>query len=57
MAPWTVWVSDVQIRARVVLMIASSGPGEGIGLSMKPTSPILFITKVFIISAIAYLLF
>src|SRR5512146_2871248 len=33
------------MRALVVLTTASVGPGEGIGLSAKPTLPIPFITK------------
>src|SRR5690606_1315727 len=51
-APLTVCVSDVQTSARVVLMIASFGPGSGgSGLSRKPTSPIRFITKARIVSS------
>src|SRR5712691_9569273 len=41
-APPTVWESEVQIRALVVLTIASFGPGWGMGFSMKPTWPIDF---------------
>src|SRR5215471_19923058 len=48
MPPWTVCESDVQIRALVVLTMASFGPGFGIGLSMKPVWPIFFITNAFI---------
>src|SRR5258708_31282826 len=48
-APPTVWESEVQIRALVVLIIASFGPGWGMGFSMKPTSPIVFITKAFML--------
>src|SRR5215471_13865854 len=49
MAPRTVWLSEVQIRAAVVLMMAPLGPGSvGIGFSTKPTFPILFMTKAFI---------
>src|SRR5215831_5107613 len=48
MPPWTVCESDVQIRALVVFTMASFGPGFGIGLSMKPVSPIFFITNAFI---------
>src|ERR1700736_2116053 len=44
-APWTVCTSEVQMRALVVLTIASVGPGTGIGLSANPTLPIPFITK------------
>src|SRR5215469_11614983 len=45
MAPCTVCTSEVQMSALVVLMIASVGPGVGIGLSANPTLPIPFITK------------
>jgi hypothetical protein len=47
MPPLAVWVSDVQIRALVVRTTASSGPGSGMGLSMKPICPIFLITNVF----------
>lgn len=47
MPPCTVWESDVQIRALVVLTTAAPGPGSGTGLSMKPTRPISFITNAF----------
>src|SRR5713101_30852 len=42
MAPPTVWESEVQMRALVVLTTASFGPGWGMGFSMKPTCPIAF---------------
>src|ERR1700720_536733 len=44
-APLTVCTSEVQMRALVVLTMASVGPGVGIGLSANPTLPIPFITK------------
>src|ERR1700722_3655579 len=44
-APCTVCTSEVQMRALVVLTIASVGPEVGIGLSANPTLPIPFITK------------
>jgi hypothetical protein len=36
------------MRARVALMIASLGPGFGVGLSAKPTWCSAFITNAFI---------
>jgi hypothetical protein len=56
MAPWTVWVSDVQTSAVVVLTIASSGPGSGIGFSIIPTRSIPCITKARMVSGMAALL-
>jgi hypothetical protein len=43
--------SEVQMRARVVLMTAPNGSGSGIGLSAKPTFPMLCITNAFISSS------
>ena len=40
-------VSEVQIKATVVRMMASFGPGREIGFSMRPTFPIPCITKQF----------
>src|SRR5579864_3410225 len=37
------------MRALVVLTIASFGPGWGMGFSMKPTWPIAFMTKAFML--------
>ena len=46
--PRTVWTSDVQTRACVVLTIASLGPGSGIGLSTTATLPTDSMTNAFI---------
>jgi len=48
-APWTVWTSDVQIRALVGRTSASSGPGSGTGLSTNPAEPICFMTNAFML--------
>src|SRR6266567_4154836 len=49
MAPPTVWESEVQMRALVVLTIASFGPGRGMGFSRKPTWPIAFMINAFML--------
>src|SRR6266702_3049623 len=56
MAPPTVWESEVQMRALVVLTIASFGPGRGMGFSRKPTWPIAFMTNAFMFVPIFALL-
>src|SRR5271169_1871336 len=53
-APLTVCTSEVQIRALVVLTMASVGPGVGIGFSANPTLPIPFITKARIVVDLQY---
>src|SRR5438105_604747 len=52
-APWTVCESDVQINARVVLTMASFGPGCGIGLTANPTRSIDAITNARIVAVFA----
>src|SRR5689334_11942055 len=55
-APLTVCTSDVQIRAAVVLTIASSGPGSGMGFSTTPVSPTFLMTNARIVSVMKQLL-
>ena len=49
-APLTVWTSEVQISAAVVLTIASSGPGVGTGFSITSVRPISLITNARMVS-------
>ncbi len=57
MAPLTVCVSDVQIKALLVRTIASFGPGSGgRDFSTRATDPICCITKAFIVLLTAPLL-
>ena len=49
-APLTVCTSEVQISAAVVLTIASSGPGVGIGFSTTSVRPISLITNARMVS-------
>ena len=55
-APLTVWTSEVQISAAVVLTIASSGPGVGMGFSITSVRPTSLITNARMVSDMNWLL-